>query len=608
MKKRLSLIGIIAMVIVVFVAITLAYVRWNSSTNTNVNLITKGMDAYIIYEKGTDVLSSANQQLLPTSSYTGGISTTIELWKSASAPYEIYGHIYLDITTIGNIVKTEPALKWAIVSNNKVLNTGNFIGYNTNDSIPLVLNIPLKTTRQTFTIYIWLDESMDINLDIEGETISTIVRAEATQEPYYIEPNAPELVEGLIPITYYNNAWVKADTTNTSENYKWYDYPNKKWANAVLVSSTNRSTYSSASAGTTISSSDILAYYVWIPRYKYKVWNINKVVGTDSYNARTTGIDILFEEGTNSTGTITCGTYSFAQITSDSQKSETCTGESTGNGEYYTHPAFIFGEDELTGIWVGKFEISSGNPSASNGGGNSTALTVRVLPNVTSWRYNSLTNFYKVIYDMQTSSNIYGLSTDRTNTDSHMMKNLEWGAVAYLTNSEYGRCTNSACTEVTINNNSSYLTGGGDYANNVLQSTTGNIYGIYDLNGGSWEYMMGNISQQVYTGYTYYPSSAGSNFTYTGNEKYIDTYAYGTTNNSQQAHNRARLGDATGEIVLASSGGWYSDYFAFPSSSTSWFLRGGYYSDGSAAGVFAFGTYSGIYIINFSSRAVLVAP
>lgn len=27
-------------------------------------------------------------------------------------------------------------------------------------------------------------------------------------------------------------------------------------------------------------------------------------------------------------------------------------------GEYYTHPAFTFGDKELDGIWVGKFEMS----------------------------------------------------------------------------------------------------------------------------------------------------------------------------------------------------------------------------------------------------------
>ena len=379
---------------------------------------------------------------------------------------------------------------------------------------------------------------------------------------------------------------------------------------SVLVSNTNRSTYQSASVGTEIDEDDILAYYVWIPRYKYKVWNIDKVIGTDSYSAQTTGIDIIFETGTASTGTITCGMYSYAQITSYSQKSETCTGTSTGNGEYYTHPAFTFGSDELTGIWIGKFEVSSSNPSATDGGGTDNTLTVRIKPNVTSWRYNYASNFYKVIYDMQISNNIYGLSTDRTNTDSHMIKNMEWGAVAYLTNSEYGRCTNNTCTEVSVNTNGSYITGGNNIVNNVGQSTTGNIYGVYDMSGGAYEYVMGNISNQVYTGYTYYPSGSryGYTYSYSGYEKYMDTYAYGTTTNNQKSYNRARLGDATGEMVVSGSTGWHSDYAFFPCSTDSWFIRGGSYEDDASAGVFYFFGYGGSANDSYAARAVLVSP
>lgn len=86
------------------------------------------------------------------------------------------------------------------------------------------------------------------------------------------------------------------------------------------------------------------------------------------------------------------------------------------------------------------------------------------------------------------------------------MKNSEWGAVAYLTQSAYGRNGN----EIAINQCSNYYTGAGpgkdnntyaynkntfenDYAWNTeqgkLASTTGNIYGIYDMAGGAWEYV-----------------------------------------------------------------------------------------------------------------------
>lgn len=149
----------------------------------------------------------------------------------------------------------------------------------------------------------------------------------------------------------------------------------------------------SAEAGTAIPESDVLAYYVWIPRYKYKVWNIKKVIGTSSYDAYHTGIDIVFEKKTATTGTIKCSNYSFAAPNSTTPN-ETCSGS---NNDYYTHPAFWWDKDgdsvhdegeELTGIWVGKFEISSETPTATSGGGNSTTLTVRTKPKVISWRSN----------------------------------------------------------------------------------------------------------------------------------------------------------------------------------------------------------------------------
>ena len=440
--------------------------------------------------------------------------------------------------------------------------------------------------------------------------------------------NYPDLGDALIPVVYNESTktWVKADTESSTSTYGWYDYTNKKWANAVLVTEANRATYKTAAVGTNITESDILAYYVWIPRYKYKVWNKDKVVGTQSYNAQTTGIDIVFEGDTNSTGTISC-TYSFASPSSTAgSPNETCTGS---NGDYYIHPAFTFGDNQVKGFWIGKYELSSETPTATDGGGSSTTLTARILPNVNSWRKNTISNFSTVIQNMQASNNIYGLSTDKSTTDSHMLTNMEWGAVAYLKNSNYGRCANGTCTEVTINNCSTYTTGiGADTVSasessttctteankyngtkGVLASTTGNVYGVYDMSGGAWEYVMGNMSSTADT-YTFYGNESGfasSWYNDYSNQKYVNTYANGTTSDDQSAYNRGRLGDATGEVVLSTGGkgGWYNDIAYFPYYGDSWFIRGGYYGYGSSAGVFGFGNGDGNARYG-SARAALV--
>ena len=116
------------------------------------------------------------------------------------------------------------------------------------------------------------------------------------------KPNEPVLDDGMIPVYYdeTSETWKKADSTNKGNN--WYDYCEKKWANSVTVSSTNRSTYKSASVGTEIPMDDILTMQVWIPRYKYKVWNYNSD-GTKTSSPQP--IEITFENETESTGEIT---------------------------------------------------------------------------------------------------------------------------------------------------------------------------------------------------------------------------------------------------------------------------------------------------------------
>ncbi|MCI5678240.1 MAG: hypothetical protein MR263_05095, partial [Acholeplasma sp.] len=178
---------------------------------------------------------------------------------------------------------------------------------------------------------------------------------------------------------------------------------------------------------------------------------------------------------------------------------------------------------------------------------------------------------------------------------------MEWGAVAYLKQSKYGLGT----TDIAVNTNSSYYTGGGTsdaYKTNVAQSTTGNLYGVYDMSGGAWEYVMGNVKN---SSNAFYSSNAG--FTTAPDAKYYDSYKYNT---SYTSHARGKLGDATKETLTTfgnTSGGWYSDDANFPASSYSWFDRGGNYNNGTSAGVFYFGYSGGSSCSNDSARAVLSA-
>ena len=108
--------------------------------------------------------------------------------------------------------------------------------------------------------------------------------------------------------------------------------------------------------------------------------------------------------------------------------------------------------------------------------------TLQVKPGVSSWRYITIGNMYTVCKNYNSTLN------------SHMMKNDEWGAVAYLSKSKYGKNG-----KVDINDNSSYYTGGGNgnaYVNNIKQSTTGTIYGVYDMSGGAGECVASYINNE----------------------------------------------------------------------------------------------------------------
>ncbi|MGM9834863.1 MAG: hypothetical protein ACI31M_03705, partial [Bacilli bacterium] len=151
------------------------------------------------------------------------------------------------------------------------------------------------------------------------------------------EPTTSPVISGdLIPVTIADDGTVtKADTST-----KWYSYCEKKWANAVILEDKTQ-TYNN---GDTIPEDNIQSYFVWIPKYKYRLWNVESTTDTKTALRLAHSIDIVFdttntidEEGVSCATPMTSG------------ESGNCT-----NGEYMTHPAFI--SLDVNGIWVGKFE------------------------------------------------------------------------------------------------------------------------------------------------------------------------------------------------------------------------------------------------------------
>ena len=246
-----------------------------------------------------------------------------------------------------------------------------------------------------------------------------------------------------------------------------------------------------------------------------------------------------------------------------------------------------------------------------------------------------------------------------------MLKNSEWGAVAYLASSIYGAGTNN------VSINSAYPTTSADadrdrsgygitgcgpndiYRNTerytdgtsldsttiesptacsttnkersyngkvgVLASTTNNVYGIYDMSGGAYEYVMGNLTGNN-------DQSESSNVSYTRNPikpPYVDLYKEspngnftsglsGATNNpiywssadrEPYWNNDVCTWDTCGghalhetklyQSVSSYNQSWGSDYSYFANSNSRWFLRGGRADGGSDAGLFCLNYYDG---------------
>ena len=372
--------------------------------------------------------------------------------------------------------------------------------------------------------------------------------------------NAPVLASNMIPVYYddLKNVWKCADKENKDSLTRWYHYDYKMWANAVTINysdSSIKNKYFNSDGtlkikpGEEVLMDDITTMWVWIPRFNTTTPS-NYNGGTQ---AKPNAIDVTFVKQN--------------EVALD---------------------AFTFGNKELSGFWYGKFEISHTTLTSSETNDNlgctnetcSSANGIIIKPNVTSLVRNNVSNFFFTSRSMEQPNNSFGFVSSEV--DTHMSKNNEWGAVAYLTQSIYGRCSNSTtCTEIGINNNNSYKTGYGAKAgssssatngayNTTLgkdASTTNNIYGIYDMSGGRYEYVMG----------VYNNAKSSSGFNSLPGTKYYNNYI--TT--EYQGH------------ALYGTKGWYYDGNGVLDTSMSWYARGGEYSSGAKAGVFNYYAYYG---------------
>ena len=439
----------------------------------------------------------------------------------------------------------------------------------------------------------------------------------------------PILKDELIPVTISDDGTVrKADLGS-----KWYSYEEKIWANAIILKDETKD----YKATEVIPEENIESYFVWIPKYRYQLWDLGLYDSITSIDtSKVHEIPVIF------------GDYN----TNDNIEGECTTpmeSGASGNcniGDYMTHPAFL--SIPSKGFWVGKFETGyDGATTKAEAEVNvNDPSKIIIKPNVQSWRNNQISNIFNMSYMYY------------RNLDSHPMKNTEWGAVAYLQHSEYG-----SATSVRLNNNSDFKTGyaalneptcgysqnneecniycndnscNSVYPESVLASTTNNISGIFDMSGGAWEYMMGVLLDEE--GNPFSGSNERENSGFNGNygmpnegeatslinglswpeKKYYDTYIY--ADEIFDYYNRI-LGDATSEMgpfafafsvsvsASYSKSGWYDDFSNVLFKRLVWYARGAAnpgYQNGVNGGIFSFAESHGGANPNGTFRLVLI--
>lgn len=465
---------------------------------------------------------------------------------------------------------------------------GIIIAFNSNNNSDDILqNVAQNNTQDEEKSNIILDEK---NVVITDDETAQITRRYGRVEVIWIDENNNEISEplkpnlnGLTPVKFNSSRVTFEETTENDSD--WYNYSLQNWANAVNSDG---------------------SYFVWIPRYAYRI-----IYYSDSQYTNIVGfcdgrgIMKLNEDGTlsrisrNNTGIRETSNH---YIVAPAFSKDTASGYRNGGWD-----------SDLSGIWVAKYEMSmetNGNHTETSDSKIGNVLisdTVKAVskPGVTSWRNINIRNCYLNSYNY-----------DR-NRDSHLMKNSEWGAVAYLSYSSYG--VNGR--NITTNTSSQYITGGTTseesiYISNGNQSTTGNATGIYDLVGGAWEYISAYIDNG-YVGLSQNGGESEEDIYGSRNSKYKLVYPHDSGDlgnfydrihsiNNYSLISRYR-GDALYETSNSGYGSdaWNTNTAYFMQSDIPYLIRGGDYNSTVGAGIFSFNGFSGASNSGESFRIVL---
>ena len=484
-NKSLLIIFIIAMVLIITgITFSLYNVLFKGNKNQTLTI----GDINFTYDEKTNGLSLDNNDIL---SDEDGLKQTkyfdFDISLTSTNNTSITYQIAIEENTTSTLSNDKVKVYLTDQEDNKILDPTSINNLSIDDKGYRKLYINTINTNETqkYRLRAWVDTSkafevIDNNgshsLTMTSATYKFKINVYDTETIDKSGANKPVLASNMLPVYYdeTNETWKKADVSNTDKTNPWYSYNSSgeykgMWANAVTVTETNRTTYLNAEPGTTIPMDDITTMWVWIPRFKVNTTDFDAIRG-----------ECRCSDTSLSTKTECEKDYSDWICPNPGVIDVTFVKENE-----IAIDAFTFGDKELSGFWYGKFEVGHTTLSSSTTDNNlgcsnetcSNANGIIIKPNVVNLRYNNVSNFFFASRSMEQSGNSFGFVS--TEVDTHMSKNSEWGAVAYLTQSIYGRCINSTtCSEVYINNSSRYYTGrSGDTPSADFTST-----GTYEYN------------------------------------------------------------------------------------------------------------------------------
>ena len=255
-KKKIVILTIVVFFVgIIVTAGSYAFWSWTSTVNKNVVFNTaNNLRNYIVYNEGESQFAG---ELNTGNTYTTGIHSTISIYKTTDV--SLLATIHMDVNRIGEVMKKSTALKWVVTEGTatnvgSVLAQGNFIGVNAGDTLTLVPDINVTTTEKFYTVWIWLDSSLNPSSDLSGETLDTNVwteinqmegsedRFEITRASANYQTISATVVDSKAKVTYY------AISSSSTDPGTWAEITSANQANVYNLNTNVTST------GT---------YYVW---------------------------------------------------------------------------------------------------------------------------------------------------------------------------------------------------------------------------------------------------------------------------------------------------------------------------------------------------------